>query len=307
MRTLRLAVLGTGAALAFVILTPVVAPAAEPAKAASELDLAFEAASKVAQRGPLDVQLGTQAALTLAEGYVYIPPKESGLLMAAMGNWVGDNLLGMVFPSGDRQEQWFVVIRFVGEGYIRDDDAKDWNADELLQSLKNGTEEMNKERAKRGIAPLEVVGWVERPQYDAASHQLVWSIASKDKGQPATAEQGINYNTYALGRDGYISMNLVTERKLIGQYQAAAKALLAGLHYNEGKRYADFNESTDKVAAYGLAALIGGAAAKKLGLFAVLGVFLAKFWKLLAIAAIAGAGILAKILKKRKAQPTTVA
>ena len=62
-----------------------------------------------------------------------------------------------------------------------------------------------------------------------------------------------------------------------GPRRKAATQLLEGLSYNEGKRYADFNASTDRVAEYGLAALVGVAVAKKLGLIALIGVFLAKF------------------------------
>ncbi|MBK7846575.1 MAG: DUF2167 domain-containing protein [Zoogloea sp.] len=65
------------------------------------------------------------------------------------------------------------------------------------------------------------------------------------------------------------------------------------------ERYADFNERTDKVAEYGLAALVGGIAAKKLGLLATLGVFLAKFWKIGALALV-GLGAGARRLLGRK-------
>lgn len=284
------------------------APGAEPAsKQQTEAQAAYAAANAVAQRGPGEVKLGQQATLKLPEDFIYVPPKESAGLLQVMGNRPGEGLLGMVFPAGKKEENWFVVISFDDAGYIKDDDAKDWNADELLESLKAGTEETNKDRTARGITPIEVVGWVERPNYDATTRQLVWSVSSKDKGQPDTADQGINYNTYALGREGYISMNLVTELKLIGQEKAAAKTLLAGLNFVDGKRYADFNSSTDKVAAYGLAALVGGVAAKKLGLLAVIGVFLAKFWKIIAIAVFAGGGIFAKVFKRRKGNDTTAA
>jgi uncharacterized membrane-anchored protein len=67
-----------------------------------------------------------------------------------------------------------------------------------------------------------------------------------------------------------------------------AKQLLAALEFNDGKRYSDFNASTDKVAEYGLAALVGGVAAKKLGLLAVIGAFLAKSAKLIGLALVGG-------------------
>lgn len=116
-------------------------------------------------------------------------------------------------------------------------------------------------RKERGIPEFEVIGWVEKPTYEAASHRLVWSANTRDKGASSDAEQGVNYNTYALGREGYISMNLVTGMSTVEAEKPIAKQLLAALEFNDGKRYSDFNASTDKVAEYGLAALVGGFAA----------------------------------------------
>src|SRR5262249_4001286 len=76
-------------------------------------------------------------------------------------------------------------------------------------------------------------------------------------------------NTFALGRDGYFSLNLLTDSTRIATDKGAAHELLAKLSYQSGKRYEDFSASTDRIAEYGLLALVGGVAAKKLGLFAV--------------------------------------
>ena len=264
----------------------------------AEAKAAIEAAQKVQVPGPTDVKLADQAVLKLPKGYVYVPPAEGGRLMAVMGNRVGEGLLGLVFPDSD--EKWLVVMRFLKSGYIKDDDAKDWKADELLKGLKEGTEEANKERRERGIPEIEVLDWVEPPSYDAATHRLIWSLSSKQKVEAAGAERGINYNTYALGRDGYISMNLVTNMGTIQTDKPSAHRLLAALEYSEGKRYTDFNSATDHIAEFGLAALIGGVAAKKLGLFALIAVFLAKFFKVILIAGIALVGVLYKVLGRKK-------
>jgi uncharacterized membrane-anchored protein len=220
--------------------------------------------------------------------------------MRAMGNRGGDDLVGVIFPS-NKDDDWMVVIKFVKEGYIKDDDAKDWNADELLTSLKEGTEASNVERTKRGMPAIEVAGWAEKPHYDASTHRLVWSALARDKGD-TSGENGVNYNTYALGRDGYISMNLVTAAKTLDHDKPVATQLLSALQYNDGKRYADFNGSTDKVAAYGLAALVAGAAAKKVGLLAVIAAFAAKFAKLIIVAAGAALWGVAKLFGKKKAE-----
>lgn len=143
---------------------------------------------------------------------------------------------------------------------------------------------------------------MEAPRYEAASHRLVWSVSSRAKGAPAAADNGINYNTLALGREGYVSMNLVTGLKEVEAQKPIAQTLLAALAFDEGKRYADFNAGTDKVAEYGLAALVAGVAAKKLGFFALAAAFLAKFAKVIGIGAIAGGAGLFKLFRRNKGE-----
>ena len=271
---------------------------APTANAKAELQAAIDAAQKAQVLGPSDVKLGDQAVMKLPKGFVYIPPAEGLKLLTAMGNRVGDGLLGLVFPDSDAQ--WFVAMRFMKSGYIKDDDAKEWKTDELLQGLKEGTEESNKDRRARGYPEIEVVGWIEPPAYDAQTHRLVWSLSSKVKNAPAGAEGGVNYNTYALGREGYISMNLVTGMANIEAEKPVARQLLAALEYNDGKRYTQFNSATDHIAEFGLAALIGGVAAKKLGLFALIAAFLVKFAKVILIAGIALIGVIAKVMGRKK-------
>lgn len=262
----------------------------------AEQEAAFKAAKAVQKVGPADITLRDQAHLKLPEGYVWVPTPAAAQLMRAMGNRTDDTFLGAVFPADDAD--WMAVVKFVKEGYIKDDDAKDWNADDLLKSLKEGTEAANEERAKRGIPAIEVTGWAQKPEYEAGTHRLVWSALSKRKGG-ADDNQGVNYNTYALGRDGYVSLNLITNARDIDKYKPDAAKLLTALQYDDGKKYADFNSSTDKVAAYGLAALVAGVAVKKLGLFAIILAFAAKFAKL-AIVAVGGAlwGV-SKLFKKK--------
>jgi uncharacterized membrane-anchored protein len=268
-------------------------PAAQSEEARrAELGAAWQAGDKAGTKGPADVTLIDQGVLKLPANYFFIPKAEGVRIMRALGNTVSEpTFVGLVV--GTRQnDQWIVVTRYIKEGYIKDDDAKDWNAEELLQNLKDGTAESNKDRAARGFPELEVLGWVEKPAYDSATHRLVWSLLAKQKGEPDSADKGINYNTYALGRDGYFSLNLLTTSSDVNTDKVAAHELLGALTYNPGKGYEDFNASTDHIAAYGIAALVGGVVAKKLGLFALIGVFVVKFAKVIGLAALAlGGGI----------------
>lgn len=252
----------------------------------------FEAAAQTAmaavQPGPRDIPLGEQGKLHLPAGYGFIPQAEAAALLAAQGNHTSPGFHGLIVS--DRLEG-FLALEYEAAGYVKDEDAKEWDAAKLLDNLKEGTEAANEERRKLGVPEFSVVGWVEAPNYDAATHRLVWSAITRRKDAQAGGD-GVNYNTYVLGREGYFSMNLITSLARVDQEKPAARELLSALDFNDGKRYADFNSSTDKVAEYGLAALVGGIAAKKLGLLATLGVFLAKFWKVGALAFVGlGAGV----------------
>jgi uncharacterized membrane-anchored protein len=268
---------------------------------AAEQNAAWEAAGKAGSRGPAEITFIDQAVLKLPDGYVFIPKAEAARLMRTMGNTIHEpRFIGLIF--GTRQnDQWFVAVNYIKEGYVKDDDAKDWNADDLLQNVKDATDEGNKDRLARGFPELQILGWAEKPAYDAATHRLAWALLSKDKNASDSAEKEINDNTYLLGRDGYFSLNLVTSASRLNADKMAAQELLASLAYNSGKRYDDFNASTDHIAEYGIAALVGGVVAKKLGLFALVAVFVLKFAKIIGIAVLAfGAGIWNFIRRKSK-------
>jgi uncharacterized membrane-anchored protein len=268
---------------------------ASPAEFAAKA--AWEAAAAAMQRGVTTIELRDQAKLQLPAGYGFIPTREAARVMATMGNQTDERVIGLIVPLSDAN--WFVTVDYEPAGYIKDDDAKNWDAKELLENLRDGTEQGNKRREQMGIPPIAVTRWMEPPLYQADTHRLVWSAEAKLK-QGDDPDPTINYNTYVLGREGYISMDLVTSSSRIDTDKHAAKELLAAVDFMDGKRYADFDASTDKVAAYGLAALVGGIAAKKLGLLAAVGVFVAKFAKLIFIGAAAIAGGLFKWFRGRK-------
>src|SRR5246127_1652116 len=179
----------------------------------AELNAALSAANKTGTDGPRDVALIDQAVLKLPAGYLFVPKTEGLRVLHALGNAVDDPAFASSFVGlalgKHPTDGWIVVIRYIKEGYIKDDDAKNWNADELLNNIREGTDEANKDRAARGFPEVEILRWVETPAYDPITHRLVWSLLSKHKGEADPPVKGINYNTYALGRDGYFSLNLL--------------------------------------------------------------------------------------------------
>lgn len=281
--------------------TATATPSAAPTAADTAFDTAMAAAKRVSRAGPQDIPLAAQGQLKLPAGLRYVPEPEATQLLNAMGNPGRDpQQLGLVFPDGGG---WFAILRFEPAGYIKDDDARDWDTAALLKSFQDGTAAANEERLKMGAPAIEVLGWAEAPAYRADSHRLVWAMSSRHVGAPADAPQGVNYNTYVLGREGYLSLNLVTGLKDLPAHKPQALALLENLSFDAGKRYADFDSKTDKVAEYGLAALVVGVAAKKLGLLAVVLGFGAKFAKVILLGLALVGGGLARFVKRKPKTP----
>ena len=103
----------------------------------------------------------------------------------------------------------------------------------------------------------------------------------------------INYNIRLLGREGVMSATIVASPEKMTQAITATKSLLQKYDFKGGKKYSEWREG-DKIAEYGLAALItGGAvvAASKSGL-------LSKFWKLIVVGIAATGGLLKTFWKK---------
>lgn len=214
------------------------------------------------------------------------------------GNPEDDSVLGMVVPASTSlaaDDSWAVVVTYSDEGYVSDEDAAKIDYDGMLKDMQGATREANAEREKAGFGRVELVGWAVPPRYDAASKKLYWA---KELDFNGAAQHTLNYDIRVLGRHGYLSLNAVAGMGELQQVQAGMQQLLPMTEFDSGARYADHNPSTDKVAAYGVAALIGGGLAAKTGLLAKLGLLLAKGWKLGLIAVVFLGGLVRKLFSR---------
>lgn len=287
--------------------TPAPTAATTPEAREADVRAAVKEATDSLIDGPKVIDIRDQAKFSMPSGMGWIPSATAARLLRALGNTIDETTLaGLVVPT-DGKAQWLDVITYVNDGYVRDDDARDWKADDILESLRKGTEDSNATRREHGVPELEVTGWAQLPQYDIGAHRLVWAarVTQKQTGGQTDNDPSVNYRTTALGREGYLATTLVTSEALLAAEKPAADKILAGLNFVDGKRYADFNEKTDRVAEYGLAALVAGVAAKKLGLFALIAAFVAKFAKV-GLLALLGAGAAFGKLLKRKPKPLPV-
>jgi uncharacterized membrane-anchored protein len=237
-----------------------------------------------AEIGPKRIELGDDLVLDLPAGMGFLARDPAKRLMERDGNIVGNELRGLVFKQ---DSHWIVTIDYVADGYVKDDEAADLKPDDILQSIREGTEEENQQRKERGFSPMHVDGWTEPPRYDRARHHLIWGIKGSDEDGSS-----INFYTRVLGRRGYVALNLIDDPARIEASKLDARAALAATTFKPGARYEDFDKKKDKVAEYGLAALVAGGAGAAAIKLAKVGL-LAKFGGKLLALLIAGKKVLA--------------
>ena len=233
--------------------------------------------------GPATAALGNVAEIQLPADYHFVGGDGLELFYEITQNMMGGNEVGVVIaPDG-----WMLFFDFEDIGYVKDDEKNALDADDLMESMTAGQESANEARRERGWDEMKLRGWVQQPHYDDASHNLKWAFnlsSSSDNHQ----DVWINQNIRLLGRSGVMNVTMVGDPTNFAAEEAAADQLLAaGFTYVAGERYAEFKEG-DKIAKYGLVALVlggAGAIATKTGL-------LAKFWKFIVVGLLALGGIL---------------
>lgn len=234
--------------------------------------------------GKIDLQNGL-ATINVPEGYKFLNGEQSKRVLEDIwGNPPGSETLGMLFPKDispvSDNFTYAVEIEYADEGYVEDEDAADIDYDELLEEMQNDTKEGNKMREAQGYETIDLVGWASKPFYDSENKKLHWAKELKFEGQDKNT---LNYNIRVLGRSGFLNLNAIGDMEVLPQFQQDVDGILASVNFNDGHKYSDFDSSIDKVAAYGIGGLVAGKVLAKAGVFAAL----LKFWKVIAIGAVA--------------------
>jgi uncharacterized membrane-anchored protein len=239
-------------------------------------------------KGPATASLKDIAEVKVPEGYMFAGAEDTKKLLKAMGNPPSGSEIGFLSPTS---MVWFVVFEYNKTGYVKDDDKDKLDPDAMLKSIKAANVEGNRERKKMGAPALNVTGWEQPPKYNPETHNLEWAIRGESEGN-----QIVNYNTRLLGREGVMEVSLVVDPDKLAATMTDYQSLLSDYSYKQGQRYAEYRQG-DKIAKYGLAALVtGGAAvvAVKSGLLAYILLFAKKLWVLL----VAGVAAVVKFFKR---------
>ncbi len=240
---------------------------------------------------------GKVATLNVPATFYYLNPKDSEIVLSEIwGNPPGQKTLGMLFPAGTTPfdpDAYGVTIEYEADGYVSDKDAEKIDYDELLEKMKEETEEASKQRVKQGYEAIELVGWAAKPYYDKASHKLYWAKEIRFSDNP---EHTLNYNIRILGRKGVLVLNFIAGMDQKNIIDKNLDKVLAIANFDSGSKYEDFNPDMDTVAAYGLGALIAGKVALKSGFLVAALLFLKKF----AVIIVVGIGAFFKKLFGKK-------
>ena len=241
------------------------------------------------QIGPTQGRIGTRAVIAVPQDHVFLDEGNTRRFLELTGNPPRDGHY-LFAPSS---LNWFAVFSFDAAGYVKDDEKID--ADALLKTLKASDAPSNEERKRLGMEALYTEGWQVPPHYDLDTKRLEWGMRLRT----GSNHYVINYSSRLLGRSGVMSAVLVADPETLVADTAQFKAALKDFSYVPGEKYSEF-KAGDRIAEYGLAALIvGGAAAvaSKKGFWSLLAGFFAAFWKVLAglgVAALAGLGSIFK-------------
>ena len=248
------------------------------------------------QQGEIDLR-GGLAKLMVPKEFNYLGPDDAETVLVKLwGNPPSKHKpLGLLMPAGMtplHSNVWIVTIDYSEDGYVKDSDASKINYDDLLKQMQKGISENNKERQKQGYPAITLVGWAAPPHYDAPTHKLYWA---KDLKFEDENEDTLNYSIRMLGRKGVLELNAVAGVAQFKTIDEQTPKILGMVDFKEGNRYADFDPKVDKVATYGIAALVAGGIAAKAGLFKLLWVGILAAKKFIIIGVIAVVAFIKKL------------
>lgn len=282
---------------AFLLLTPARVGAQKPERPSPD-QLAALATTLQPKQGT--IILGANlATLNVPPDFGFLDPTQSTtLLQLIWGNPPGEPPLGMLVPKNFdpfSDQTWAATIRFESEGYVKDDDADKINYSDLLKQMQEGAAKASEQRVKQGYGAVALVGWATPPRYDKNAKKLFWAKELKFAGEN---QNTLNYNIRILGRRGYLVINAIGGMGELRTIENVTPQILSMVEFSPGNRYGDFVASTDKVATYGIAGLVAGGIAAKLGLFKGLWVLLLGAKKLLIVLAVGAVALVGKLFNR---------
>jgi uncharacterized membrane-anchored protein len=207
------------------------------------------------QDGPDTARIGNESQVAVPENCRFTGAAGARTFMLVTENPPAGNELGVLLcAESDEAQPWFVVFSFDDSGYVRDDDAEELDADAILASLQESTQAGNRERTSRGWGTISLTGWVRPPYYDQGTNNLTWATNLRDD---ASQNASVNHSVRLLGRGGVMNADLVIDPAQLAAAMPEFDRIVATHTFVPGRKYSEWREG-DKLAAYGVTALVAG-------------------------------------------------
>jgi uncharacterized membrane-anchored protein len=252
------------------------------------------------EKGKIKLTSGN-GVLNVPKGFGFLDAKQAQYVIKDLwGNPEDPNLLGAIVPEGKGitySDSWLFTITYDPMGYVKDDDAKDVDYDDLLKEIQEDFKTNNPDRVKQGYPTMDLVGWASKPFYDQDKKVLHWAKEIKFGKDSINT---LNYDLRVLGRKGVYILQAVSSMKQLPEVKSNISKIISSVEFEQGDKYANFDSSTDNVAAWTIGGLVGKVLAK-VGFFAII----LKFWKIGMIALAGGWAAIKKFMFGKKDQETS--
>src|SRR5579872_5952246 len=78
--------------------------------------------------GPQTIDVGHDIEIALPADYLFLDKQQATKLMERNGNLHNEDLLGVI---GQSNASWLVTVRYLEDGYVKDDEAAKLDADDI--------------------------------------------------------------------------------------------------------------------------------------------------------------------------------
>ena len=167
-----------------------------------------------------------------------------------------------------------VFLDYRGDGYVKLDDWKNVNSNNLLSELREIAKANAIYLKEKNLDYVNKIDWIYKPTLNQENKSVSYSY----KVDWNSGQQSMESKNLILGKKGYLESAFVVEYKkdIDLKYESDfSKDFVNGVIFNEGFKHSDYKPG-DKIAAAGIGGLVAGS---------------------LGVKALAKTGVLAKLLK----------
>lgn len=150
-----------------------------------------------------------------------------------------------------------MLFRYVDDGYVSLHDWEEIDSKILLEGIISNTEKDNEVRRKRGLEEITNIVWLQEPTLNRETKTVYWATNALCGNEPL-----VNAIALRLGRKGYERISWVTSPSTFVPFGGHLEVMLQAHSFEPGNRYSDY-EVGDKIAEYGVAALVAGSVGAK--------------------------------------------